>query len=122
MITSGPLSMTIGMSTCCASGELGTFVMPTVSAPMRLALRTAATVYGVVPDAAMPTIASSEVTSRLTMSMAASSSSSAPSTASKYARSPPAINTRTSDASMPYVGGSSEASSMAMRPLVPAPA
>ena len=44
-------------------------------------LRIAATVNGVVPDAAIPTIASSDVTSRLTVSIAASSSSSAPSTA-----------------------------------------
>ena len=66
-----------------ASGEAATFVTPTVSAPSMLARRTAATVYGVVPDAAMPTIASSAVTSRFTASIAASSSSSAPSAASK---------------------------------------
>ena len=59
------------------------------------ARRTAATVYGVVPEAAMPTIASSAFTSRFTASIAASSSSSAPSTAAKYARSPPAMSTRT---------------------------
>ena len=96
--------------------------MPTVSAPSMFARRMAATVYGVVPDAAIPTTASSALTSAFTAAIAASSSSSAPSTACRNARSPPAMSTLTSDASIPYVGGSSEASSMAMRPLVPAPA
>ena len=51
-----------------------------------------------------------------------SAGASAGDAAAKYASSPPAINTRTSEGSTPNVGGSSEASSIAMRPLVPAPA
>jgi hypothetical protein len=81
MITSGPVSMTMGMSTSLASGEPGTLVMPTVSAPSMFARRITATVYGVVPEAAIPTTASSAFTSAFTVATAASSSSSAPSAA-----------------------------------------
>src|ERR1051326_1297459 len=62
MITSGPLSATMAMSATAASGVFGVDVMPTVSAPIMFARRIAATVNGVVPDAAMPTTASSAFT------------------------------------------------------------
>ena len=56
----------MAMSASRASGESGFDVMPTVSAPSMFARRTAATVYGVVPEAAMPTTASSALTSAFT--------------------------------------------------------
>ena len=83
MMTSGPVLGTIAMSASLANGEPDCDVMPTVSAPIMFDRRIAATVYGVVPEAAIPITASSARTSAVTASIAASSSSSAPSTAAK---------------------------------------
>ena len=74
--TSGPTTGTIATSTACAISDPGTQVTATVNAPSARARLTAPIVYGVRPDAAMPTTASRALTPRPSRSRAPASRSS----------------------------------------------
>jgi len=77
----------------------------------------AASTYGVVPLAVIPTTTSCRVSFFARKSRCAfSTESSAPSTAPVTAGRPPAINACTSSGEVPNVGGHSAASSTAIRP------
>src|SRR5262249_12909544 len=102
--------------------ELRLQTTATVLAPFLLACSTAATVYGVRPLAANPTTTSFFPGFRRAMSRRpVARESSLYSAARPRALGPPAITYWMVFGSVPNVGGHSEASSAASRPLVPAP-
>ncbi len=121
--TSGPTCVAIRILASRATGVRGFTVIATVAAPRRRAYCSAASTYGVVPLAVIPTTTSRPVNFFARRSRSAfASESSAPSTAPVTAGRPPAINACTSSGEVPKVGGHSAASRTAIRPLEPAPA
>ncbi len=120
--TSGPgtgLMTTSARSNFRASGAQVTKI---VAAPTCLARSIAPRTNGASPQAEIPTTTSRGLSLLRSSARApASASSSAPSTARRSDRAPPAMIPWTMDGRVPYVGGHSEASSTPSRPLVPAP-
>ncbi len=88
--TSGPVSTVIRMSTSSGTGASGFPVTRAVAAPRCRAVRSAASTYGVRPEAVRPRTKSPSATEPRNSAAAASSSSSASSTASRRASGPPA--------------------------------
>src|SRR5438477_1594947 len=120
--TSGPTSATMVISAASARGVSWLHVTAAVWAPRARAYATAATTYGVRPEAETPITTSLRVGRRRAMSRWPSSSeSSLTSTAEARALGPPAMMYWTCPGAVEYVGGHSDASRAAMRPLDPAP-
>ncbi len=122
LMTSAPVASVMPISASAASGEPGLLAMPIVNAPHMRACWIAPSTYGVLPDAATQMTTSLSVGPRRCRSCAAcGASSSAPSTETYIAGSPPAINARARSRGQLKVGVSSTLSSTPRRPLVPAP-
>src|SRR6201994_4397083 len=121
-ITSGPTSATMQMSHTEEMAVLWLQVTAAVLAPRARAYSTAATTYGVRPLEESPITTSLRVGRRRAMSRWPSSvESSFTSTADASALGPPAIMYCTLCEGVEKVGGHSEESSPAIRPLEPAP-
>ena len=103
-------------------GERGFDVTPTVTAPRLRPNSSAPSTYRVVPLAESPTTTSRRDTpARRRSRLPSAAESSAPSSACRSARMPPATTACTIRGGVPNVGGHSAASRTARRPLVPAP-
>ncbi len=121
--TSGPVTTAMAWSARSRMGAGSLLEMAIVNAPRSRAACRAAMTYGVAPLAATPTKASfSPASTSDTSQRARSGSSSAPSMLIVSAPSPPAMSALTRRGETLKVGTHSTASSMASRPLVPAPA